>query len=182
MVALPLVFRSSHSWTQLSQDGWNMEKEKKQNNPQQPNTLAVAHVDSACQFSQSRFPTQITDCWIWRTPCVCVCVCAGLSVAGPGEVGGCNRKASCTAGSRCVDLASLAAKPRPLEKHGLPVSGSFCGAGSRTQILQVLMGRRRVQLGPRAPRLRGSHQDVSSLRAWGVKHSHSFRRGHFSAS
>ncbi|KAM7231609.1 hypothetical protein CapIbe_016370 [Capra ibex] len=57
----------------LSQeDDWNMEKEKKQNNPQQPNTLAVAHVDSACQFSQSRFPTQITDCWIWRTPCVCV--------------------------------------------------------------------------------------------------------------
>ena len=45
-----------------------------------------------------------------------MCVCAGLSVAGPGEVGGCNRKASCTAGSRCVDLASLAAKPRPLEK------------------------------------------------------------------
>lgn len=61
--ALPLVFRSSHSWTQLlSQDDWNMEKEKKQNNPQQPNTLAVAHADSACQFSQSRFPTQITDC------------------------------------------------------------------------------------------------------------------------
>lgn len=51
-------------------------RREKQNNPQQPNTLAVAHVDSACQFSQSRFPTQITDCWIWRTPCVCVHTCA----------------------------------------------------------------------------------------------------------
>ena len=91
-IALPLVFRSPHSWTQLSQDGWNMEKEKKQNNPQQPNTLAVAHVDSACQFSQSRFPTQITDCWIWRTPCVCVhtCVCLvvvrGLLIGVPALV------------------------------------------------------------------------------------------------
>lgn len=63
---------------------------------------------------------------------MCAHVC--MSVAGPGEVGGCNRKASCTAGSCCVDLASLAAKPRPLEKHGLPASGSFCGAGSRTQL------------------------------------------------
>ena len=40
-----------------------------------------------------------------------------VSVAGQGEeVGGPNRKASSRAGSQFVDLASLAAKPRPLER------------------------------------------------------------------
>lgn len=112
----PWFPRSSHSWTQLSQDDWNMEKEKKQNNPQQPNTLAVAHVDSACQFSQSHTPNnRLLD--LER---LLVCVCTHVRERGrPRRSGGCNRKASCTAGSRCVDLAGLAAKPRPLEKHGL---------------------------------------------------------------
>ena len=111
--ALPLVFRSLHSWAQLF-TGWLEYGERGKNTKKQPNTLAVAHLDSASQFSQSRFPTQIAECWIWSTLCERAHVC--VSVAGPGEVGGCNRRASSTAGSHFVDLASLAAKPRPLER------------------------------------------------------------------
>lgn len=49
--------------------------------------------------------------------CVCACVHVCVSVAGQGEeVEGCNRKASSRAGSRFVDLVSLAAKRRSLER------------------------------------------------------------------
>lgn len=41
-----------------------------------------------------------------------MCVC----VPGQRDIGGFHRKASGRAGSRFVDLASLAAKPRPLER------------------------------------------------------------------
>lgn len=47
---------------------------------------------------------------------MCVHTHMCVSVAGQGDVGGFNRKACGKAGSRFVDLASLAAKPRPLER------------------------------------------------------------------
>ena len=45
-----------------------------------------------------------------------MCAYTCVSVAGQGEVGGCNRKASGRAGSHFVDLVSLAAKRRSLER------------------------------------------------------------------
>lgn len=49
-------------------------------------TLAVAHLDSASQFSQNRFSTQINEKdGMEDSACVCVRVCALLSVAGQGE-------------------------------------------------------------------------------------------------
>lgn len=51
---------------------------------------------------------------------MCVHVC--VSVAGQGEeVGGCDRKASSGAGSNFVDLVSLAAKRRSLERTASPL-------------------------------------------------------------
>lgn len=60
---------------------------------------------------------------------VCVYMC--VSVAGQGiEAGGCNRKASGGAGSHFVDLVSLAAERRSLERMG-----SLLLAGSTELIL-----------------------------------------------
>lgn len=103
--------------------------------------------------------------------CVCVraraCTCVWCERGRPGRSWRvCNRKASGRAGSRFVDLASLAAKPRPLERMAslLPAVSTELVLGL-SYVLQVFMGRRTVQLGSRSPRWAEFHQDQYLLMA-----------------